>query len=350
MAAKSLPKAKVREFLAKLIATARTAAPVSVPGGYYRLRFVTTPDEVALGCNYLYGSAKSFVFPPLEALLRQARQAGLQFEPVAEAEPVILFGLHPCDLNALWTIDAPFQNGGGDPDVHYIKRRENLTLVGVDCAEPCDEDCFCKDMKTHRVQGHYDLLLTDIGDSYAVAIGSDKGAKLADGLPKASVKEMARAKEWDRKKDSHFPTRIGYDTAELPRRIAASYDSPLWEKEAKLCFSCGSCNLVCPTCYCFDMFDELALDLNNVVRKRRWDGCQLEQFAVVAGGENFRRNRSERLRHRCLRKGKYIQEKFGRPGCVGCGRCIRACTADISILEIFNQLTEEQKDGPKNPQ
>jgi len=39
-----------------------------------------------------------------------------------------------------------------------------------------------------------------------------------------------------------------------------------------------------------------------------------------------------------MRKGKYIYEKFGELGCVGCGRCIRACVANIDIVDGFNTI------------
>jgi sulfhydrogenase subunit beta (sulfur reductase) len=64
----------------------------------------------------------------------------------------------------------------------------------------------------------------------------------------------------------------------------------------------------------------------------------LEEFALVAGGENFREARAARQRHRMMRKGKYIRERFGTTGCVGCGRCIRACLVHINIVDTFNAI------------
>jgi len=85
---------------------------------------------------------------------------------------------------------------------------------------------------------------------------------------------------------------------------------------ARRCFSCGTCTNVCPTCYCFDVFDNLNVDTVSGKRERVWDSCQLKVFSEVAGGENFREHRSNRLRHRMFRKGKYIFERTGRLGCV----------------------------------
>jgi ferredoxin len=87
--------------------------------------------------------------------------------------------------------------------------------------------------------------------------------------------------------------------------------------------------------------DDLNLDAASGARQRMWDSCQLRVFAEVAGGENFREHRASRLRHRMFRKGKYILERTGKSGCVGCGRCSKHCVAKISILEAFQQIAGE---------
>jgi Fe-S-cluster-containing hydrogenase component 2 len=132
----------------------------------------------------------------------------------------------------------------------------------------------------------------------------------------------------------------------MPRSRAAalaerSYRSPVWESEAQRCYSCGSCNLVCPTCYCFDIQDENDLPVDTGVRERCWDACMLRDFALVAGNHNFRPQAAQRLRHRVLRKMAWIEGRTGLAGCVGCGRCDRACTARISIVEIMKRLAQE---------
>ena len=91
-------------------------------------------------------------------------------------------------------------------------------------------------------------------------------------------------------------------------------------------------------CFCFDVHDEVELNLKDGERWRRWDSCQLDEFARVAGGENFREHQAARLRHRFMRKGRYLMEKYGELGCVGCGRCARSCLVDISPVQVFNEL------------
>jgi ferredoxin len=67
----------------------------------------------------------------------------------------------------------------------------------------------------------------------------------------------------------------------------------------------------------------------------------LTDFATVAGDHNFRENRAARYRHRYYRKGKYLFDRMNQIACVGCGRCITACTTKIANpVEIYNTLLE----------
>ena len=135
-----------------------------------------------------------------------------------------------------------------------------------------------------------------------------------------------------------FPYKLDFDMGELPALMSQSYSSPVWTELSQICLACGQCTLVCPTCYCFNIYDEVDLHLVDGERHRRWGSCQLDEFASVAGGENFREHQATRLRHRFMRKGRYLMEKFGELGCVGCGRCARSCLVDISPASVFNDL------------
>jgi ferredoxin len=140
-----------------------------------------------------------------------------------------------------------------------------------------------------------------------------------------------------------FPYRLDFDVSDLPPMLNMAMKSPLWAELGERCLSCAACTNVCPTCYCFDVKDEVELDLVHGERVRVWDSCQLDDFATVAGGHNFRKNRALRQRHRFMRKGKYILEAFGQMGCVGCGRCARACLVNINPVSVFNELYRQQE-------
>ena len=124
-----------------------------------------------------------------------------------------------------------------------------------------------------------------------------------------------------------------------------SHNSQVWKDIGKRCVSCGNCTAVCPTCYCFDIYDEVALDMSGGERNRTWDSCQLEEFAMVAGGESFRKERSSRQKHRYYRKFNYPFKKYNKYFCTGCGRCTRTCMAKISLIETVNDLTKEFRNG-----
>jgi ferredoxin len=214
-------------------------------------------------------------------------------------------------------------------------------LVGIECLEPCFEHSFCKSMGTLSVSNGYDLHLTDLGESYAVDVGSEEGAglleKYAEAYP-ATEADMRQLNKVLGAKWPRFPYKLELDVGELPALMSQAYNSPVWNELAEICLACGQCTLVCPTCYCFNVHDEVELNLQDGERWRRWDSCQLDEFARVAGGENFREHQAARLRHRFMRKGRYLAEKFDELGCVGCGRCARSCPVDISPVNVFNDL------------
>jgi len=196
-------------------------------------------------------------------------------------------------------------------------------------------------MGTLTVSNGYDLHLTDLGDAYAVDVGSEAGRALLQaysGAQRATEDHMKQLNKVLGAKWPRFPYKLEFDVGELSTLMAQSYENPIWDRLAEICLACGPCTLVCPTCFCFNVYDEVELNLTDGERRRRWDSCQLDEFARVAGGENFREHQAARLRHRFMRKGRYLMEKYGELGCTGCGRCVRSCLVDISPEDVFNEL------------
>jgi ferredoxin len=147
----------------------------------------------------------------------------------------------------------------------------------------------------------------------------------------------------------HFRQHIFVPQARLSEVMEKSYDSPVWAETAKQCVGCGTCNLVCPTCYCFNVEEKVDVTVTGGHRERHWDGCMLRKFSEVAGGEVFRETLAARQRHRVYRKFKYISDTTGQPWCVGCGRCTAACPAGISIVGIVNRLISDREQAVVAP-
>ena len=299
---------------------------------------IEEPGDLRLDYNLTVLAPKKFLWPPRQAVVEYQLGAEPNPKAVMEAEEQVLLGVHPCDVTAIGTLDAAFAKDVADP--HYAARRAATAIVLVDCEKPCHEKSFCLDMGSLYPETGYDLALTPIPGGWFVEAKTELGKHLRElgKVRRAEKSDMEARQAFLERKRAGFHLKLPYDVKYLPEILDESYDSLVWEAIARRCFSCGSCNTTCPTCYCWDIADEVADDLGSVRRVRRYDSCQLDPFAEVAGGENFREQRSSRLRHRMFRKGKYILEQTGRSGCVGCGRCERTCVASISILETFTQI------------
>jgi sulfhydrogenase subunit beta (sulfur reductase) len=345
MTLRILDKGALAPLVKALMADYKVVGP-QAKGPKFAFGPVTDPAQLRLDYNTTILPPKKVLQPPEERLATFTMQGKPHVEAVVEAEPTVLLGVHTCDLHAIRLLDKAFSQE--HPDAHYLERRRQTVVVSLECLEPCDEHSFCKSMGTLAADEGYDLHLTDLGPAYAVDVATEAGEQLlsrygttreASNADVHCLNEVLSAK-WPR-----FSYRLNFHAAELPGLLSMAYNHPLWDELGERCFACGSCTNVCPTCYCFNVFDEVDMVLTEGERHRRWDSCQLDEFASVAGGENFREARSARQRHRFMRKGKYLYEKFGELGCVGCGRCIRTCVANISIVEGFNAIHETAVGG-----
>lgn len=327
----------------RLIGPVVQREPLCKPPVRYFYKQVERADQIDLAFSYCVYGPKRFLLPPRETLYTfKKTELGFSASPNLDETRTAVVGVHPCDLHAIATLDAVF--GADVRDQHYFSRRERLLLVGVDCPRPCTDGVFCCDMRANAIDDGFDVMLYPLGDParFGVVFGTDAGrAWLAAGARHPTVADTLDFENYLRHKEAAFSRALTTPLDQLAGLLARSYDSLLWPAVGQRCYSCGSCNLVCPTCYCFDMEERNDLGLASGSRERTWDGCQLREFAVVAGDHNFRGRAAERLRHRIMRKGAWIAARSGRKGCVGCARCDRACTAHINSVEIYNQLAEE---------
>ncbi|MBU0497123.1 MAG: 4Fe-4S dicluster domain-containing protein [Candidatus Thermoplasmatota archaeon] len=258
-------------------------------------------------------------------------------------QKILLFGVHPCDAHAIFRLDTFFSTEF--EDIPYLNKRKNTVIVALNCVEP-SETSFCKYTKTGPfLEKGFDLILTDIGTKYLLEIGSNIGRNLIKdlNLQKATAVDYEEKEKRFTFMEKKFKKFI--DISWLPRIAHENFDNEVWRKlgehggvaESYPCLSCGSCTFVCPTCYCFDIYDSLDITLKNGTRTRELDSCQLLEYGEVALGGNFRRDRTDRIRH-------WMMCKFGaaaggtNSSCVGCGRCIRICPSKIDITEVAKEL------------
>lgn len=321
----------------------KTVEGVKSKGNKFAFDTLNSADELRLDYDTTILPPKKYFFPQRETLIRY-NLTDSSAESALEVEPRILIGVHPYDIVALLHMDEIFKETKSDP--YYLQKRDSSVIIGVNM-QNVSEYCFAGSMGSAIIDHGYDLMLTDLGDKYAVEIGSQKGEELLSKY--ASEPRDAYAYEIQmvsRKKYeimNAFEQQLDFPLELIPDLLKRNYDnSTFWEEHAEKCLSCGSCVLVCPTCYCFDVREDVELSLESGERARTWDACLLEDFAKVAGDENFRPTKATRYRHRYNKKGNYLFDRFGFVSCVGCGRCASNCLPDIANpVEVLNDMYQE---------
>ncbi len=303
---------------------------------------VRTPAEIAPSYVQTVTSAKDVVFPKVEKILGY-RTNGKDEVALEEPEPIsqetVVFGIRPCEARAFAALDALFN--WDSRDELFNRRRARLTIVAITCTAS-DDACFCtslgsgpedpqgSDVLLHPLEsgGHAADVLTAKGEAL-LALVQDRLAPLPADAVLAPPPALGKA----------------FDGVALGVALAKSFDSPVWEQQSQRCLGCGACAFVCPTCACFDIQDErLAVGpdgapASNAGRRLRcWDSCGLRLFTLHASGHNPRPQQGQRWRQRVYHKFSYYPERLGMLGCVGCGKCSRACPVDMNLKEHLAEL------------
>jgi NAD(P)H-flavin reductase/formate hydrogenlyase subunit 6/NADH:ubiquinone oxidoreductase subunit I len=317
-------------------------------GNKYIFGPLESADELRLDYDVTLLPPKKYFFPQRETLFTYDLSDGFSTQKPEETKPMLIIGVHPYDIAALLHMNEIFRETKSDP--YYFKKRESSIIIGVNIQKMSKWN-FSSYMGCSTIDYGYDLMLTDLGNRYAISIGSQKGeellSKYAKNVSLALARDIQIAGQKKREVMSTSQQTFDFPPEIIPELLKDSYGkSGFWEKHSEKCLACGSCVLVCPTCYCFDVKDNPNLSLESGERIRTWDGCLLEDFAKIASGENFRATRPTRYRHRYFKKGKYLFDRFGFVSCVGCGRCSSNCLPDIANpVNLFNDMYHESRNA-----
>jgi sulfhydrogenase subunit beta (sulfur reductase) len=323
------------DFLESLKAWGTLWAPIERSDNVFELGVIERVDEVRPDALRTILPFKKLLLPPSFAMLEGAAGGSPQDAGEGHVHNQVYFGAHACDIHALKILDLLYLTSFVDP--YYDRNRRALTVIGYGCWP--DEHCFCDSLDTSTADDGYDLFLTPLNGRHLVAVGSSRG----DDIVRASPHLFEPATRQDahdylvRIRERREAFQLELDTTDLPFILELKSEDPVWHELGKKCLCCGSCSMVCPTCACFNVMDELGHG-GTARRMRVWDSCLYPSYAVVSGGHNFRADRADRVRNRYYHKHEAFVREFGMPSCIGCGRCIENCPTGINVVEVFQQV------------
>jgi ferredoxin len=346
MARRAFKKAELIEVLNRLKERYRVYAPVR-QNDMTNYRNLAAGDEADFSAANTRLSPKSIMYPQCERMFafttdKTGDQAGILRELEKDFPPTVVFGIRPCDSKAFQLVDLNFNNPEYQ-DPWWIKRRQTTTLVGFACNNPCST-CFCTSVGSGPFSPEgLDLLLTDLGDDLVAEVVTAWGAEALDqtGIkvpPTEAMIEKALALQGkaERSLETLLPTE-----SLKQRNLTALFNATFWDEVQFSCINCGVCTFVCPTCWCFDVQDEVRK--KEGVRLRNWDACMFPLFTHHGSGHNPRSQKLQRVRQRFMHKLKYFVDKYDRGvACVGCGRCVQQCPVNIDIRQVFRLMNDFQ--------
>lgn len=297
-------------------------------------------DELRLDYDTTVLPPKKVLFPTKQDLIHFDSEG---FHACIDPQEKVLLGVHPHDIKGIAMSDTFYSDR--KVDNNYLANRNATIIIGSSVQNHYKHAFFGSINADKPVQGH-DAFMTKIAGGYVFESVTDRGEAIAKlgKLTNASGEQVKAAAAANKSAMDNCPEKLKGTAEAIQQKVRDSFTSPVWEERAKDCFSCGSCNIVCPTCYCFDVQDEWNVDGVSGTRSRLWDACLTSEFSEVTaqgGSENFREDRGARYRHRFMRKAAYLNEQLGGPACIGCGRCSGACTADIANpVTVINKIME----------
>lgn len=344
-----ISKSDIRELLRKSAEEWQTYVPLETNEG--DILFAPLPkekseleralDRVNLKDEWVVISPKDIFFPQMETMFQFDKENITQ---EVETSRKLIFGVRPCDTKGILFSDEFYKRNF--EDIYYLSRVKDRLIVTIGCLNPPrPKGCFCTSAKTGPfIEDGYDLQLVDAGDDYLVEIGSGKAEDFVNShlefFKEAAKDESEKISKIKSQAAKAINLKVDFEKAlELMKTDAAFEEN--YERIGERCIYCGGCLYVCPTCTCFNVFDDKGE--GQGVRRRNWDGCIFEGYTREASGHNPRHEKGTRTARRFEHKLKYDYRVTGMSGCIACGRCLTSCPVKIGISKFIEEITTNTK-------
>lgn len=335
MEEKIIDKSEIGPFLDKLKENNQIIAP-ALRDGEIAFDRIDSADEVVLDFANTKKVPKAIFFPQEEVMFAYSRSgSGVQIqEPVLE-ENVVLFGVRPCDARSFLLLDMVF-NSEDYKDPYYIRRRDGARIIGLACNNP-RRTCFCTTVNSGPFNHDgMDLLLVDLGDKYLAEAVTRHGEELIDTFPVATDADKQKKNQMHESAEKSIKP-VVTDLDSLKDKLDGMFEADFWDDVHMKCIGCATCTFLCPTCHCFDIYEEEESDSSGY-RLRLWDSCGLSLFTLHTSGHNPRTSTKERTRQRIMHKFNYFVHNYGEFACVGCGRCVQNCPVNLDIRDVLGSI------------
>ncbi len=319
---KAVTSEQFQDFLRAVASDYDVRVPIALTDG---TRTLGRLDEgpLALRGGAVPGKPTSVFFPQLETELTY-RQGAVKMQGPPE-KPLVVVGLTAQDLDCLEFIDRFFSENFRD-DV-YFNKRDGAVVAAV--SGRCGPDGeFLK-----IAGGKCDFELVCDGARFLVIPYSETGRRLCD-----RIEDGAEASLDGLQQESEA---LGTDFADAVHRASQlireeKVPEEFWEEIGDRCIACTACNLACPTCTCFDVYDWKCG--SSVERRRLWDSCQLGGFMREASGHNPLGTEALRTRRRIHHKLAADHQRWGTITCFLCGRCDKVCPTGIGMEAVSREI------------
>ena len=302
-------------------------APKKEMNGEIVLSVIGSSDEVCFDFGNTVNPPKTFLLPQYEEMF-EIKKNRINEKKIFDKK-IIFFGIRPCDLCGVKRLSNFFCSNVQDK--YFKEKLDNSVFVLFACSKECSSNSFCKSMETGPfIEEGFDAQIYNVDEGYVLETANNPTG--FGGL--ANFTDGKKLNDFKLKIINNFNKKTDADKV-FKRMGSGKVQEKLWEDVFARCQVCTGCTNLCPSCSCFNVVDRK--QNNGVVRFRTSDSCYLYNFTYLAPNNNSL-TRQQTIKRFFEHKLLYSRKRNKVSDCVGCGRCIETCPANISILEFMKNV------------